>query len=108
VNVTVRSNAVGTKAPVPPDDVARRERPVSDRRDVIRLAARTIVTTSAFFVVDRSAEAVPAQTPAITTSVANNAELPEGASPEEAFRTLGAEVDMDVAGPPLAESHPLP
>lgn len=36
------------------------------------------------------------------------AELPEGASAEEAFRTLGGEVGMDVAGPPLAESHPLP
>ena len=37
------------------------------------------------------------------------AELPEGAfSPEEAFRTLGSEVGMDLVGPPLAESHPLP
>jgi quercetin dioxygenase-like cupin family protein len=35
------------------------------------------------------------------------AALPEGSDPREAFRSLGAEVGMDVIGPPLAQSHPL-
>jgi quercetin dioxygenase-like cupin family protein len=36
------------------------------------------------------------------------AELPDDLSAAEAFRTLGSEVGMDVVGPPLADSHPLP
>ncbi len=28
------------------------------------------------------------------------------ADPREAFRSIGAEVGMDVIGPPLAQSHP--
>jgi hypothetical protein len=34
------------------------------------------------------------------------AELPDDASPREAFTTLGSEAGMDVVGPPLAESDP--
>ena len=34
------------------------------------------------------------------------AELQPGESVAEAFRTLGAEVGMEVVGPPLAKSHP--
>ncbi len=35
------------------------------------------------------------------------AELPEGASAQEGFRTLGGEAGMHVVGPRLAESDPL-
>jgi quercetin dioxygenase-like cupin family protein len=35
------------------------------------------------------------------------ATLPEGSDLREAFRSLGAEVGMDVIGPPLAHSHPV-
>ena len=35
------------------------------------------------------------------------AELPDGASVPEAFRTLGADAGMEVVGPPLAKSDPL-
>jgi quercetin dioxygenase-like cupin family protein len=35
------------------------------------------------------------------------AELPEGTSVTDAFRTIGSEVGMDVVGPPLAQSDPL-
>src|SRR3954447_4923208 len=34
------------------------------------------------------------------------ATLPEEADPREAFRSIGADVGMDVIGPPLAQSHP--
>jgi quercetin dioxygenase-like cupin family protein len=35
------------------------------------------------------------------------AALPAGAVNPEAFKSIGAEVGMDVVGPPLAKSHPL-
>ena len=35
------------------------------------------------------------------------ATLPEEADPREAFRSIGADVGMDVVGPPLAQSHPM-
>lgn len=35
------------------------------------------------------------------------AELPDDASVAEKFRTLASEVDMEVVGPPLAESDPI-
>ena len=35
------------------------------------------------------------------------ATLPEEADHREAFRSIGAEVGMDVIGPPLAQSHPV-
>jgi quercetin dioxygenase-like cupin family protein len=35
------------------------------------------------------------------------ATLPEEADLREAFRSVGAEVGMDVVGPPLAHSHPV-
>ena len=35
------------------------------------------------------------------------AALPEDADLASAFRSIGAEVGMDVLGPPLARSHPL-
>lgn len=34
------------------------------------------------------------------------ARLPDGASPREAFATIGGAVGMEVVGPPLAVSHP--
>jgi quercetin dioxygenase-like cupin family protein len=36
------------------------------------------------------------------------ADVPRGPATRDAFRRIGSEVGMDVIGPPLAQSHPLP
>jgi hypothetical protein len=46
--------------------------------------------------------------PALEGFFRSFAALPDGEATPEAFRSLAAEAEMVVVGPPLAVSHPLP